>query len=288
LPPALAPGLPVSVDDLLAGQPYRKLRRLGGGGMSVVYLVEHELLLKRFALKVLHAFHAERRDLADRARLEAQAIARLRHPNVVDVVDFWFGPHDTPCIVLELLEGATLAKELEQAGRLPPVTAIGFARQALSALQAAHEIGIVHRDVKPENLFVIRVPGQADVIKVLDFGLARVLPQAPPAAPAPPVVPTGTGVVVGTLLYMSPEQSRGEKVGPLADVFSLGLVLYTMLTGRRVQAAEIARAEPPSRVVELGRFAGVDAVITRALAPEPAARWASAGEFRRELKRVLL
>jgi serine/threonine protein kinase len=256
--------------------------------MSSVYLLEHGVLLKRFVLKVLHPFYARRRDLVERARIEAQAIAQLRHPHVVEVFDFWFGEGETPCIVLELLEGRTLAKELDRVGRLPPLEAIALSRQALSALDAAHRIGIVHRDVKPENLFLHAPPARGTTLKVLDFGLARVLPDATAAlAPAPLAVPTATGMVIGTLRYMSPEASRGERVGPPADIFSLGMVLYTMLTGRTPFTPEVARAEPPSRVIDLRGLAELDDVVLRALAPVPEDRFPSAAEFRRELKRVV-
>jgi len=280
------PPPPTAVTELLAGQPYRLVTRLGSGGISAVYVIEHELLLKRFALKVLHPFRLRDPSLLERARVEAQAVAKLRHPNVVGIVDFWFGPNGEPCMVLELLEGRTLAAELDRVGRFTPTEAIDIARQTLSALQAAHDIGVVHRDIKPANLFLHAPAGHARTVKVLDFGLARVLPDSN-AAPTPLSVPTATGTVVGTLRYMSPEGARGERVGPAADVFSVGVVLYVMLTGVSPLAPELARLEPASKHADLAALPGLDDVLSRAMAPAPEARPASASEFRRELKSIL-
>jgi serine/threonine-protein kinase len=277
-----------AVEELLSGRPYRVIRRLGGGGMSSIFLIEHETLLKSFALKVLHTFHAHDPDLTDRARVEAQAMAQLRHPNVVEVIDFWVGASGSPCIVLELLDGHTLARELERAGRLPPSEAISHARAALAALDAAHEIGIVHRDIKPENLFLHAVAGRGRVLKVLDFGLARVLPGAAPSAPAPPAFRTDTGVVVGSMRYMSPEAGRGEHVGPPADIYSLGLVLYAMLTGRGPFESGSTRPTPPSAHADLGAFPGLDAVVLRAIEERPELRYPTAAEFRHKLRRFVV
>ncbi len=275
-------GPSTAAEDLVAGQPYRLLRRLGGGAMSAVYLVEHEVLLKQFALKVLYPFRAKDPSLLDRVRVEAQIIAGLRHPNVVDIVDFWFAG-DNPCLVLELLEGHTLARELSRSTRLPGPEAVDLACQALSGLAAAHRLGVVHRDVKPENLFLHAPPGFRRTLKVLDFGLARVLPGAPPAAPAPPVVPTDTGTVVGSLRFMSPEAGRGERLGPQSDLYSLAAVLYLMLTGRGPHDGGRERPSPPSRVSSVPIAHGLDAVVMRALEPRPEHRPRSADAFRAEL-----
>jgi eukaryotic-like serine/threonine-protein kinase len=280
-----APPRTAGAEALLRGHPYRLIRRLGGGGMSAVYLVEHELLLRSFALKILHPFHARREDLADRARLEAQAIAKLCHPNVVEVVDFWFGADGSPCIVLEHLEGHTLARELEQSGTLDAAEAVSYARQALSALSAAHAIGVVHRDIKPDNLFLHEVTGRGRVLKVLDFGLARVLPDAQAAAPEPLHVPTNTGVVMGSLRFMSPEAQRGERVGPAADLYSVGLVLYWMLTGGL--PADPKAPEPPSRRRDLAAHPDLEAALLQAIRWDPAERFANAAAFRRALKNAL-
>jgi len=272
-PPAESP------EPLLAGRPYRLIELIGRGGMGSVYVVEHQGLLKRFALKVPHQLYA-RRPLADRMRFEAQAIAQLRHPNVVDVIDFWIADGH-PCIVLELLNGTNLAQELAERRTLPVREAVELTAQALAALSAAHALGIVHRDIKPENLYLHAEPGRRRVLKVLDFGLARLLPNALDSAPAPPLVPTKTGALVGSPAYMSPEAARGERVGAAADIYSLGLVLYRMLAGHGAFDRG-ATVEPPSRHAPLVPPA-LDATVLRAIQEAPEARFASAAEFLKAL-----
>jgi serine/threonine-protein kinase len=264
---------------LLDGKPYRLIDLIGRGGMGSVYVVEHKLLFKRFALKVPHAFYA-RPAYADRVRVEAQAIARLSHPNVVEVVDFWTVGH-RPCIVLELLTGKTLAKELAERRTLPVDLALELALDTLSALSAAHALGIVHRDIKPENLYLHDGREQRRILKVLDFGLARVLPEALASAPAPPLVPTKTGARVGSPAFMSPEALRGERVGPATDIYSAGLVLYAMLVGHGPFDRGSA-ADPPSRHAR-GLPRELDALVLRAIHERPEARFGSAHEFHEAL-----
>ncbi len=199
--------------------------------MGEVFLIEHPFLGRKFAMKVLYARFAADPRFVDRMRVEAQAAARLEHPNIVDVCDFWIAA-DRPCIVMELLEGATLAHELMVRGPFPVAEAVKYGCQLLAALTAAHDLGIVHRDLKPENLFLHRARHREPILKVLDFGVARVLPDASNLAPLPPVHPTTAGVVVGTPRYASPEGLRGAPVDHRADIFSSGLVLYSMLTKR--------------------------------------------------------
>jgi serine/threonine protein kinase len=275
-PPADSP------EPLLEGTPYRLVELIGRGGMSQVYVVEHQRLQKRFALKVPHRFYA-RPAFADRIRLEAQAIARLSHPNVVEVIDFWTAGHH-PCIVLELLTGGTVAQELAERRVLPAHEAVDLALQTLSALAAAHALGIVHRDIKPENLYLHRAREGQRVLKVLDFGLARILPEADAAAPAPPSVPTKTGARLGSPAFMSPEALRGERVGPTADLYSLGLVLYTLLVGHGPFDRGPA-SEPPSRHVP-GIPSALDDVVLRAIQAAPDHRFLDASEFREALKSI--
>jgi serine/threonine-protein kinase len=214
---------------VLARTPYRPLRRLGRGAMGDVYVVEHQALRRPFVLKVLRSRLSDDPQLVDRMRMEAQAAARLDHPNIVEVVDFWSTEGGRPCMVMELLRGVTLAAELRVRGTLPMVEAVAYGRELLSALAAAHELGVVHRDIKPENLFLHRQTGERCVLKVLDFGLARVLPRS---VVQPLALPTGTGTIVGSPRFMSPEAARGQRVDHRADIYAAGLVLYVMLTGR--------------------------------------------------------
>jgi len=268
-----------SPEPLLEGRPYRLVELIGRGGMGSVYVVEHRRLQKRFALKVPHRFYA-RPAFADRMRVEAQAIARLSHPNVVQVIDFWTAA-DHPCIVLELLTGRTLAQELAERRQLPAHEAVELALQALSALSAAHALGIVHRDIKPENLYLHQATEGQRVLKVLDFGLARILPDAVATAPAPPSVPTKTGTRMGSPAFMSPEALRGERVGPAADLYSLGLVLYALLVGHG-PFDRGPHAEAPSRHVA-GIPRALDEAVLRAIQAAPEHRFADAAEFRAAL-----
>lgn len=267
-----------AVDRLLAGTPYRTLRPLGKGRMGEVFLIEHEFLKKRFALKVMHTRLRREPQAIDRMRVEAQAMARLRHPNIVDVVDFWMAADGTPCVVLELLNGQTLHDELLARRTMPPGKAVHIACQVLSALAAAHAIGIVHRDIKPENLFLHRTERRS-VVKVLDFGLARVIPQVAPDSLMPLTVPTSTGKVVGSPQFMSPEAMRGARVDGRSDLYSVGVVLYVMLVGRGPYDAGERELHPPSEHGVAEVHPELDRVILRALHDDPKARYQAAREF---------
>ena len=197
---------------------YTVERKLGRGGMATVYLAHDSVLDRPVALKVLAEHLADDEDFRERFLREARLAAKFVHPNVVQVYDVGEDERG-PYIVMEYVEGDTLADELRRRGRLPPdeVAAIGI--QLCAALEAAHEAGLVHRDIKPQN--VLRRPnGQ---VKIADFGIARSL-----AATSH----TELGTVLGTAAYLAPEQARGEQVTPAADIYSLGVVLYELLTGR--------------------------------------------------------
>jgi serine/threonine-protein kinase len=168
-----------TVDEVLTSTPYRPIRLLGRGGMGEVHLIEHRFLGARFALKIPRAELATDPQLADRMRIEAQAAARLRHPNIVEIVDFWIASDGRPCVVMEYLRGHTLRNELSVRGRLGIDETLEFSSQALSALAAAHRVGVVHRDIKPDNLFLQEMASGARVLKVLDFGVARVYQMRP-------------------------------------------------------------------------------------------------------------
>jgi serine/threonine protein kinase len=272
-----------TIDELLEGTPYRPLERLGIGGMGVVYAVEHSLMLRRFALKVTHHHLAGRRDVEERFRLEAQALARTAHPNVVEVFDFWSGAYGRWFVVMELLTGKTLASELRGRGRLPYAEAVEIALQTLAALSAAHALGVVHRDIKPENLFLQDGFRRRRSVKVLDFGLVRLLPEHAGSLSLP-TIHTKTGTVVGSPRYLSPEGLRGERVGPASDLYSLALVLHQMLTGRGPFDAGETAVLPLSTYVEDVFPAALDDVMRRALSPAPSERHESADAFAHELR----
>src|SRR3954454_12072181 len=203
-------------DTLIDGR-YRAERRLGTGGMAEVWCAEDEVLGRRVAVKLLGARFADDAEFRERFRREAQAAAGLTHPNIVAIFDRseWDG---TPYIAMELVDGRTLKEIVTERGPLDPSTAIAIIEQVLRALGYAHRRGIVHRDVKPQNV-IIDGEGQA---KVADFGIAH-------AAGATGM--TEAGAIVGTVQYLSPEQPKGFPVARPSDLYSAGVVLYELLTG---------------------------------------------------------
>ena len=255
--------------------PYRLLDLLGKGGMGEVYRAQDPKLGREVAIKVLPAAFAESAERLRRFGHEARAASALNHPNILTIYEL--GTHEgSPFLVMELLEGQTL-RELMNQGRLTVDRVAELGRQVATGLAAAHARGIVHRDLKPENLFLTR----DDVVKILDFGLAkrRYLGEEEPTAAATSL--TGIGMVVGTLSYMSPEQATGKDVGFASDQFSLGVVLYEMLAGRRPFAgdsvaetlAAIVRDEPaPLEGLVPGIPADLAAIVQRCLAKDPAGR----------------
>ena len=210
------------VGQLLDGS-YEVLRVIGEGGMGKVYEARHTRLhTKRFAVKLLHQELARQPDVVTRFQREAEAASVLTHPNVVGVYDVNTSADGRPYIVAELLQGEDLGSYLDRLGKLPTVEAVHIVRQVCNALGAAHAHGIVHRDVKPENVFLA---GPNATVKVLDFGISKVLETNDGL--------TKTGTVMGTPDYMAPEQARGDRVDSRADIYAVGAILYRALTGRK-------------------------------------------------------
>ncbi len=284
--------------DPFEGTPYHWLRRVGGGGMGEVHLVQHTVLGREFAAKVLHARYLSSEQLVDRVRVEAQSLARLEHPNIVRVSSFGQLRDRRPFIIMEALSGNTLESEVQARGGLPVVEALRFALQLASALAAAHELGVIHRDIKPDNLFLHHEHDGSRVLKVLDFGVARIVPGISDASPVPLALPTDTGIVVGTPRYVSPEAARGQKVDHRADIYAAGLVLYFMLAGkgpfdhvRAEQALLIAHVnEAPAPLITHGiegLTPGLEEVVQRMLAKSPDDRFATAAELEAKLAALL-
>jgi serine/threonine-protein kinase len=217
----------------LVAERYKIAERLGGGGMGDVYRAEHELAGRVVAFKLLREDFAHDQDLVRRFFQEAQAVNRIRHPNIVDVLDAGFcelGPY----VVMECLEGTSVHGALARLGRFDATTALAVVMPMLDALDAAHGHGIVHRDLKPENVFVAKVAGEGHV-KLLDFGIAKVTDTTDAR--------THTGVIFGTPDYLAPEQASGEGVvDGRSDLFSVAIVLFELLTGRRPFSAGTAMA----------------------------------------------
>ncbi len=260
---------------------FQILAQLGKGGMGEVYLAEDQRLHRKVALKLLPREFASQPDRLSRFKQEARAASALNHPNIVTIYEI-DQTDDTHFIATEYVEGQTLRALLKQ-GPLALNAALGVTAQAASALDAAHAAGIIHRDIKPENLMQRR----DGLVKVLDFGLAKLI--RPQAAVTAEQVESTPGVVMGTLAYMSPEQARGEDVDARTDIFSLGTVLYELLSGERAfrgdsqmfVSAAILEREPeplPARVPH-----AVAQVVSRCLQKDPARRYQTMAEVKAAL-----
>jgi serine/threonine-protein kinase len=260
---------------------YRLERKIGSGGMADVYLAVDESLGRQVAIKILSDRYASDPGFVERFRREASAAAGLNHPNIVAVYDRGEA-EGTYYIAMEYLDGPTLKDEITRRAPLPEAEAIAFATQALDALDFAHRRGVIHRDVKPHNM-VMTEDGR---LKVTDFGIAR-------AGNTQQM--TEVGSIVGTAQYLSPEQARGHAVGPQSDLYSMGIVLYEMLTGELPftggSAVEIAMkqvSDTPPPLHEQNRLVSpaMEQVVMRALAKDPALRYPSARAMADELRRV--
>jgi serine/threonine-protein kinase len=265
------------INTLFDGR-YRIIRKLGSGGMANVYLAEDEELGRRVAIKILNDRYANDELFIERFRREAKSAAALSHPNIVSIYDRGEA-EGTYYIAMEVIEGRSLKEMILTRGPLPITTALTLAREILDALSFAHRHGIIHRDIKPHNILI------GERLKVTDFGIAR----------AGASQMTEAGSIMGTAQYLSPEQARGAPVTAASDLYSVGIVLYEMLTGKVPftgdSPIEIAMKHlndpprPPSRIrPEIP--AELDAVVLRVLAKEPEDRYQSAEEFSEDLTRV--
>jgi tRNA A-37 threonylcarbamoyl transferase component Bud32 len=259
------------IGQILGGR-YRLIELLGQGGMATIYRATDTGLGRDIALKLLRPEYLRDPDFSSRFRQEAQAAASLSHPNVVTVFDYGEDPSG-PFIAMELVDGEDLASILKRSGALPPRQAARIAAGIGRALAAAHAKGIVHRDVKPGNVLI----GRDGRVKVVDFGIARAVAEAQMTLP---------GTTLGSVHYFSPEQARGEPTTAASDIFSLGIVLYEMLTGVRPwtgdSAASVALARltgpvPDPVTVRATLPPDLAAIARKALSPEPDDRFSSAG-----------
>jgi len=256
---------------------YRVLSLLGAGGMGVVYLAEHLGLHKRVAVKLLRGELSRDATFARRFEQEAIAASQIGHENIVTVTDLGHTPSGELFYVMELLEGESLSAVLVREHFLPLWRAVPVLAQVCRALEAAHARGIVHRDVKPQNVMLLQRPGQADFVKVVDFGISKVLDRPQHTGL------TESGAILGTADYMAPEQAQGGTVDARTDVYAMGVLTYQVCTGSLPLRGENTFAtllkhlespvEPPSqRRPDLGLPPELDALVLAALAKEPAAR----------------
>ena len=280
---ALAPGSRLGA--------YEILTLIGSGGMGEVYRARDTRLGRDVAIKILPSDVAADPDRLARFEREAQVLASLNHPNIAQI----HGVEDSsgvPALVMELVEGPTLADRL-QLGPMPVEQALAAAAQVAEALEAAHEQGIIHRDLKPANIKVT----DADKVKLLDFGLAKALEKTPAAAtvansPTLSVLATQAGIIMGTAAYMSPEQAKGAHTDRRTDIFSFGVVLYEMLTARQPFHGDTAAEIMASVMIRDADLSGLPAnlhpriseLISRCLEKQPRQRWQAMGDLRLELQ----
>ena len=225
-PPEARAGDPPDLAGQVLDDRYRLEAKIGSGGMGVVYRATHTVIGKEVAVKILREEHVAQADIMDRFLQEARLASQIRHPNVVEISDFGRTPSGGAYYVMEMLHGHSLAWRIDRGERLGPRRALEVAAQVASGLGAAHALGVIHRDLKPDNVFLCESPMAPGglLAKILDFGIARVVGRKTRI--------TKMGAVVGTPEYMSPEQARGEEVDHRSDLYALGVILFEMLVGR--------------------------------------------------------
>ena len=266
--------------QIYAGK-YRIARKLGDGAIGAVYEAEDLLGRRRVAIKVLHPHIAERREALRRFELEARAAGRIGSRHMVEILDAGELQGDTRFLVMELLDGISLARRIQDAGRLEPEAAAGVVLQLLDGLDAAHAVGIAHRDLKPANVFL---RGGGDLVKILDFGVSQL------AAARDDMGTTGVGSVLGTPFYMSPEQAKGSShVDPRSDLYAVGVILYECVTGQVPFAARtvnelifriVLEAPPPAESIVPDLDPGFVTILHKAMAREASERFQTAREMR--------
>ncbi len=274
---------------------YKVIKRLGEGGMGQVYLAMHEVIEKKVALKVLRPEYSEKPDIVTRFQQEAISASRIKHPNVLEVFDFG-QLEDNGCffLAMEFLEGRDLSDEISANGVMEPNRAIPVALQICRALGAAHSKGVVHRDMKPENVFLQRTTDGEEIVKIVDFGIAQLRSPDKPQGEGPEEPKrrrlTKTGMIFGTPEYMAPEQAAGKQADLRVDIYATGIILYEMFTGAvpftgetfmAVLASQLNDDAPGMReiVPDLPLSRELEAVIMHTLAKKPDDRFQSMAEL---------
>ncbi len=284
---SVRPGGPQALVGVVLSGRYLIERLIGEGGMGAVYQAEHTHMRKRLAVKVLHPEMSRLPEVVARFEREAMAAAHIEHPNVAAATDFGKLEDGSFFLVLEYVEGRSLRDVIAE-GRMELGRALHVARQMASALGRAHAIGIVHRDLKPENIMLVTRDGEADFVKVLDFGIAKVpVGELGSSAKPPGQALTQLGMVYGTPEYMAPEQALGQPVDPRADLYGLGVILFEMIAGTRPYEHEskvtLLGMHVTAPIPRLGQRAPdaevpseVEVIVTRLLAKDAADRYGDA------------
>lgn len=264
---------------------WKVLRKIGEGGMGRVFEAEHLEIGRRAAIKILHPVYSRTPEVVARFRMEARAASRIGHPNIIEVTDSGTTVDGSFYFIMEMLEGIDVADRLKKESMLPIEEALGIAHQVALALAAAHQVGIVHRDLKPENIFLINRDGNPNFVKVLDFGIAKTLEEDRAKLTLP-------GMAMGTPEYMAPEQAAGKESDPRSDIYSLGAILYEMLSGRAPIAGqnlmEILMRKATEDPVDLGTLrpmvpARVVQLVMRTLSRAPLSRPQTMAELASEI-----
>jgi len=297
--PIDAPDAPALIGSVIAGK-YRVLRVIGSGGMGTVWEGVHTTLGTRVAIKCIKPQFAAQPEARARFEIEARAAAKLRTKHAVNVYDYGVSDNGLPYIVMEFLEGESLSEAIIERRSLPPHEVAQIIAQAARALTKAHAAGIVHRDLKPDNIFLAvgdePSEGLSYVVKLVDFGIAKILEEPPPGGTSPMGGPTREGTVIGTPNFMAPEQlTAGGAPGPATDLWSLGACTFAALTGRLPFEGDIigdivlkvcAAPMPIPSKVAASVPPGFDAWFARACSRDPARRFQSAEELAQALAGV--
>lgn len=274
----------------ILGGKYRITERIGGGGMGAVYGGTHVGFGRRIAIKVIHAEYASNPETVARMHREARAAGSMGHPNLCEVFDTGLLPDGSPYLVMERLEGETLLALLQRERRADALNVADWLAQVLSALSVVHAQGIIHRDIKPDNIFLVRRVGMDPLPKLLDFGISKM---GSGSDETPHL--TELGMVMGTPFYMAPEQARGDKIDHRIDLWAVGVVLYEAIAGVRPFAAldcsEVFRqilSDGYAPLSERGVFCphALEAIVDRALQKDATRRYQTAIEFQVALQRV--
>jgi serine/threonine protein kinase len=262
---------------------YEMLDIIGGGGMGMVYRAKHQLMNRIVAIKILHKANVTSNDAIKRFQVEAQAASALSMPNIISVFDFGVAPSGQPYMVMDYLDGKSISDVLGSDGRFPLERALNIFIQICDALAHAHAKSIIHRDIKPSNIVLIDIEGQSDFVKIVDFGIAKLLNADPDSGNL-----TRTGEVFGSPAYMSPEQWKGHKLDARADIYSLGAVMYRCLSGKSMfEADDILQlmykqvTEMPSSFASLGVSlpTEIEQIVFKAIEKDPANRYQSMREL---------
>jgi len=264
---------------------YKITAKLGEGGMGVVYLAEHPVIGKKVALKAIHPELSRNSEVVSRFMTEAKAVNQIGHDHIVDIADFGTTPDGDFYFIMEYLQGESLAERLKRERFLPEERALGIAAQVADALGASHRQHIIHRDLKPENIFLIQRGGSDEFVKILDFGLAKLIQEDDRS-----LHKTRTGSVMGTPYYMSPEQCEGrDLIDNRSDIYALGVIIFELLTGKvpfggegygEIIVKHVTHPPPSMRRINPGLSLAAEQIVYRALSKNRDDRFSSMEELR--------